>query len=125
MIMSGRSVNLTTLFLDRLRPPKRLTSISCIYFHQKPTTALLESVEGEMKVCGRTEYRTRDLWLMSQTNYRLCYSSAGVNKIFLEYAKEYIGCGLNDHKYVLTLMHSEKAKIVYNFGLSESNRVKK
>ena len=30
--MSGRSVNLTTLFLGRLRPPKRLTSTSCIYF---------------------------------------------------------------------------------------------
>ena len=27
--MSGRSVNLTTLFLGRLRPPKRLTSTSC------------------------------------------------------------------------------------------------
>ena len=27
----GRSVNLTTLFLDRLRPPKRLTSNSCTY----------------------------------------------------------------------------------------------
>ena len=26
--MSGRSVNLTTLFLGRLRPPKRLTSTS-------------------------------------------------------------------------------------------------
>ena len=29
MVMSGRSVNLTTLFLGRLRPPKRLTSTSC------------------------------------------------------------------------------------------------
>ena len=27
-VMSGRSVNLTTLFLGRLRPPKRLTSTS-------------------------------------------------------------------------------------------------
>ena len=26
MVMSGRSVNLTTLFLGRLRPPKGLTS---------------------------------------------------------------------------------------------------
>ena len=33
--MSGRSVNLTTPFLGRLRPPKRLTSTSCIYFHQR------------------------------------------------------------------------------------------
>ena len=28
------SVNLTTLFLGRLRPPKRLTSTSCTYFRQ-------------------------------------------------------------------------------------------
>ena len=33
-VMSGRSVNLTTLFLGRLRPPKQLTSTLCIYFHQ-------------------------------------------------------------------------------------------
>ena len=33
--MLGRSVNLTTLFLGRLRPPKRLTSTSCTYFRQK------------------------------------------------------------------------------------------
>ena len=33
-VMSGRSVNLTTLFLGRLRPPKRLTSTSCTYFLQ-------------------------------------------------------------------------------------------
>ena len=33
-VMSGRSVNLTTLFLGRLRPPKRLTSTSYAYFRQ-------------------------------------------------------------------------------------------
>ena len=33
-IMSGRSVNLTTLFLGRLRHPKRLKSTSCTYFRQ-------------------------------------------------------------------------------------------
>ena len=52
MVMSGRSVNLPTLFLGRLRPPKQLTSTSCTYFRQKLTTALLESAEGETKVCG-------------------------------------------------------------------------
>ena len=36
-------------------------------FRQKLTTALLESAEGETKVCGRTGYRTRDLWLLKQT----------------------------------------------------------
>ena len=34
MVISGRPVLLTTLFLYRLRPPKRLTSTSCIYFRQ-------------------------------------------------------------------------------------------
>ena len=33
-VMSGRSINLTTLFLGRLRPPKRLTSTSHTYFRQ-------------------------------------------------------------------------------------------
>ena len=33
-VMLGRSVNLTTVFLGRLRAPKRLTSTSCIYFRQ-------------------------------------------------------------------------------------------
>ena len=67
MVMSGRSVNLPTLFLGRLRPPKRLTSTLCTYFRQKLTTALLESAEGETKVCGRTGYRSRHLWLLKQT----------------------------------------------------------
>ena len=67
MVMSGRSVNLPTLFLVRLRPPKRLTSTLYTYFRQKLTTALLESAEGETKVCGRSGYRTRDLWLLKQT----------------------------------------------------------
>ena len=46
--MSGQSVNLTTLFLGRLRPPKRLTSTSCIYFHQYLTTTLLELNLGNL-----------------------------------------------------------------------------
>ena len=46
MVMSGRSVNLTTLFLGRLRPPKQLISTQCPNFRQLLTNALLESVEG-------------------------------------------------------------------------------
>ena len=72
--MSGRSVNLPTLFLGRFRPPKRLTSTLCTYFRQKLTTALLDSAEGEMKVCGRTGYRTRDLWLLKQTRVEGTYT---------------------------------------------------
>ena len=33
-VMSGWSVNLTTFFLGRLRPPKQLTSTLCTYFRQ-------------------------------------------------------------------------------------------
>ena len=33
-VMSGRSVNLTTLFLGWLRPHKWLTSTSCTYFRR-------------------------------------------------------------------------------------------
>ena len=73
--MSGRSVNLTTLFLGRLRSPKRLTSTSCTYFRQWLTTALLEKAEGETKVCCQTGYRTQDLWLTSQVPYRLRYAA--------------------------------------------------
>ena len=43
-VMSRRSVNPTTLFLDRL--PKLLTSTKCTSFHQLLTTSLLESVVG-------------------------------------------------------------------------------
>ena len=35
----------------------------------------LESAEGETKVCGRTRYRIRDLWLLSQMRYRLPYAA--------------------------------------------------
>ena len=58
MVMSGRSVNLTTLFLGRLRPPKRLTSTKCAHFRKKLTSALLESAEGKTKVFGQIGYRT-------------------------------------------------------------------
>ena len=56
MVMLGQSVNLTTLFLGRHRPPKRATSTLCTYLRQQLTTAHLESAEGETKVCGRTGY---------------------------------------------------------------------
>ena len=74
MVMSERSVNLPTLLLGRLRPPKRLTSTLCTYFRQKLTTALLESAEGETKVCGRTGYRTRALWLLKEKCYDIALS---------------------------------------------------
>ena len=60
-----------TLFLGRLRSPNRLTSTKCTYFRQQLITAFLASAEVETKVCGRIEFQTRDLWLSSQTRYRL------------------------------------------------------
>ena len=48
MVTPDGQLNLTTLvFLGRLRPPKQLTNTKCIYFHQKLTTALLESEEED------------------------------------------------------------------------------
>ena len=41
----ARSVYLTTRLLDRLSPLSGLT-VLCTFFHQKLTTALLESAEG-------------------------------------------------------------------------------
>ena len=62
--MSGRSVNLTTLFLGRLRPPKRLTSTSCAYYPQKLTTALL-NLMGLHRVRGGSHL---DIFLSSITS---------------------------------------------------------
>lgn len=42
---AGRSVNLTTLFLDMFGPPKQLCTM-CLYFRQLLTTALLELPKG-------------------------------------------------------------------------------
>ena len=62
--MSGPSVNLTTLFLGRLRTPEPVLRVHT--FASNVTTALLESAEGETKICGRTRYRTRDSGFLAQ-----------------------------------------------------------
>ena len=64
--MSGRSVNLTTLFLGRLRPTKRFNSTKCTNFQKLLVTTLLESAEGEMNVYGRAGISGS-----RQTRYRL------------------------------------------------------
>ena len=58
--------------LFRLRAPKQLTSTLCTYLPLL-TTVLLESAKRETKVCGRTGYRTQDLWLFNQMRYQLHY----------------------------------------------------
>ena len=64
-----------------LRPPKRLSSTSCTYFRQQLSTVLLESAEGETKICVRIGYRTQDLWLLSQTRCRLRYLARLANRV--------------------------------------------
>ena len=48
------------------------------------TTALLESVGGEMKVSGRTRYRIQNLWLLSLPCDQLCYVAQFVNLAVIE-----------------------------------------
>ena len=70
MVMSGRSVNLATLSLGRLRLPKRVTSTSCTY---SPVTDNCR--KEKRKYVARSGLRTRDPWLLSQTRYRLRYEA--------------------------------------------------
>ena len=54
--MTGRSVNITTLFLGRLGPPKRFTSTSCTHFRQLP---LLNQQKEKRKYVDRPCIETR------------------------------------------------------------------
>ena len=86
MVMSGRSVNVTTLIpgeLGRLRPLKQLTSTKG---HILAPVTLLESAEGETKVSGRTGYRTSDLWLLYRTLSLMVYAKFqySLNVLFCE-----------------------------------------
>ena len=69
--MSGRSVNLTTLFLGRLRPPKRLTSTSCNTFASNWQLPFLNKWKEKRKNVARPgiEPRTPDLRVRSPTDY--------------------------------------------------------
>ena len=53
--MLGLSVNLTTLFLGRLTPPKQLTSTLCTYFPQE-LTSILNQQKEVTKVGGWSWY---------------------------------------------------------------------
>ena len=83
MVMSGRSVNVVTLIPGRLRPAKQLSS--CKVHILSPVT-IPDSAEGEMKVSGRTGYRTSDLWLLSQTLSLMVYAKFqySLNVLFCE-----------------------------------------
>ena len=83
MVMWGRSVNVTTLFMGRLRPSKQLTNTKV---HILSPVTLLESAEGETKVSGPTGYRTSDLWLSSQTLRIMVYAKFqySLNALFCE-----------------------------------------
>ena len=67
-VMSGRPLNLTRVFLGRLTLLLRLTGAHTFARNwQLP--------KGETKVSGRTGFLTRDLWLLSQSRYRLRYAA--------------------------------------------------
>ena len=89
--MLGRSVNLTTLFLDRLRPPKWLTSTLCTYFCQSLTTALLESAEEKRKYVARLgiEPKTPDFRVRRPTD---CTRRPGSSLLQHSEKKENILC---------------------------------
>ena len=53
-VMSGQSVNLTTLFPGRLRPPKWIDQYFLHILLPLTDNCIRESVEGETKVCGWT-----------------------------------------------------------------------
>ena len=79
----GRSVYVTTLIPGKARPPKQLASTKV---HILSPGTVLESAEGEMKVSGRTGYRTSDLWLLSQTLSLMVYAKFqySLNVLFSE-----------------------------------------
>ena len=83
MVMSGRSVNVTTLFLGRPRPPKQLTSAKV---HILSPVTLLDSAERETKLSSRTGYRTSDLWFLSQLRSLMAYAKFhySLNVLFCE-----------------------------------------
>ena len=59
--MLGRSVNLTTLFLGRLRPPKLLTSTSCNQRKEKRKYVARPGIEPrtpDLRVRCPTDYAT-------------------------------------------------------------------
>ena len=57
MVMPGWSVNLTVLFLGRLRSPQESTSTKYSYFCQLLTTVLLDLVEKEKLPYLTTKYK--------------------------------------------------------------------
>ena len=75
LVMSRRLVNIITLYLGRVRPPKRLSSTKCLYSLQYLKTVLLKAEEGEKKFSGRTWYRTQDLRLLNKPRNRLRYAT--------------------------------------------------
>lgn len=84
MVMLGESVNLTTVCLGRLRFPMWFTSTKCPYCHQYLTTNRWKGVTTldkiswwiSIKVCGRTRYRSRYLWLWQESNQLLKFNES-------------------------------------------------
>lgn len=67
MVMSGGSINQTTLFLDDFGPSKWLSSTKCTHFRLKLKTAVPDSAEGE------TNNSVRYLSVFLHKNYVVAY----------------------------------------------------
>ena len=92
--MSGRSINLTTLFLGRLRPPKRLTSTSRITFASNWQLPLLNQRKEKRKYVARPgiESRTSDLRVRCPTD---CATRPGGNRGIYVFVIIYAWCAFS------------------------------
>ena len=87
--MSGRSVNLTTLFLDRLRPPKRLTILRAHTFASNWQLPFLKKRKEKRKYVARPgiKPRTPDLRVSCPTD---CATRPG--SLIPKHGRQYIPC---------------------------------
>ena len=92
--MSGRSVNLTTLFLGRVRPPKWLTSTSCTYFRKE-----------KRKYVARPgiEPRTCDLRYRCPTDWATWPGKMRVNPLIWYYSFQQMADIFHSHKISLSV----------------------
>ena len=107
--MSGRSVNLTTLFLDRL-------------INQYLVSILLAVTDQLPLLIG---YRTRDLWLLSQKRYRLRYAvRLSVSEVLVMIDFGRIQKSAQSVVYIVSPLYNDiryNSKIRYNVDSVNSN----
>ena len=90
MVMSGRSVNLTRLFLDRLRPPKRLAGTHN-FASNRQLPFLNQQKEKRKYVAGMELEPRSSSWLLVQTRYQKRYATRQKEYAFYESYNEILG----------------------------------